>query len=81
MEGRRATYEVLVSKPEGKRPLLKPRQRWVDNIKDGFSRSGIVGMEWIGLAQDRQVADVCECVNEPSGSIQCRKFLNYLRTY
>jgi hypothetical protein len=38
-------------------------------------------MEWIGMAQDRKVTDTCECVNEPSGSRKCRKFLNYLRTY
>jgi hypothetical protein len=34
------------------------------------------GMDWIELAQDRQVAGTCECGNEPSGSIKCGEFLN-----
>jgi hypothetical protein len=33
-------------------------------------------MDWIGLAQDRQVAYVCECGNEPSGSVKCGEFLD-----
>jgi hypothetical protein len=37
-------------------------------------------MEWMELAQDRQVAGVCECGNEPSGSIKCGEFLDRLQT-
>jgi hypothetical protein len=46
-------YRVLVGKPEGKRPLGRPRHRWEDNIKMGLQemRCGVV--EWIDLAQDR----------------------------
>ena len=46
-------YSVLVGKPEGKRPLLRPRRRWVDNIRMDFQEVGCGYMDWIGLAQDR----------------------------
>jgi hypothetical protein len=45
-------YRVLVGKPEGKNPLRKPR-RWEGNIKAGLQDVGCGGMDWIGLAQDR----------------------------
>jgi hypothetical protein len=47
MGERRGAYRVLVGKPEGKRPLVRPRPRWKDIIKM------IWGMDWINLAQDR----------------------------
>jgi hypothetical protein len=43
----------LVGKPEGKRPLGKPRRRWVDNIRTDLQAVGCGYMEWIGLAQYR----------------------------
>jgi hypothetical protein len=43
----------LGGKPEGKRPLERPRRRWVDNIKMDFEEIGWNGMEWIDLAQDK----------------------------
>jgi hypothetical protein len=43
----------LVGKPEGKRPLGRPRFRWVDNIKMDLRQKGWDGMDWINLAQDR----------------------------
>jgi hypothetical protein len=46
-------YRVLVGKPEGKRPLGRPRRRWEDNIKMGLQVVEYVGMEWIELDQDR----------------------------
>jgi len=46
-------YSVLVGKPEGKRPLGRPRRRWVDNIRTDFQEVGCGYMDWIGLAQDR----------------------------
>jgi len=49
----RGVYRVLVRKPEGKRPLGRPRRRWVDNIRMGLQEVGCVYMDWIGLAQDR----------------------------
>ena len=51
-EERRA-YRVLVGKPEGKRPMGKPRRRWADNIRMELQELGCGYMEWIGLAQDR----------------------------
>jgi hypothetical protein len=48
-----ACYRVLVGKPEGKRPLGRPRIRWVENIKMDFQEVGCVNMDWIELAQDR----------------------------
>jgi len=44
---------VLVGKPEGKRPLTRPRRRWVDNIRMDLQEVGCRYMDWIGLAQDR----------------------------
>ena len=44
---------VLVGKPEGKRPLGRPRRRWEDNIKMDLQEMGYGGMDWIDLAQDR----------------------------
>jgi len=46
-------FRVLVGKPEGKRPLGRPRRRWEDNIKMDIQEVGCVGMDWISLAQDR----------------------------
>jgi len=64
-----------VGKPEGKKPLGRPRRRWQDNIKMDFQEVG--GIDWIELAQgDRQAAGTCECGNELSGSIKCGEFLD-----
>ena len=46
-------YRVLVGKLEGKRPLGRPRRRWVDNIRMDLQEVGCGGMDWIELAQDR----------------------------
>jgi hypothetical protein len=51
-EGRNV-YKVLVGRPEGKRPLGRPRRRWEDNIEMDFREIGIDGANWIQLAQDR----------------------------
>jgi hypothetical protein len=45
----RSVYRVLVGRPEGKRPLIRPRRKWEDNIRE----IGIDGANWIRLAQDR----------------------------
>ena len=49
---------------------------WVDNIRMDLQEVGCGYMDWIGLAQDRQVADACECGNEPSGSVKFGEFLD-----
>jgi len=53
MEERITVYRVLVGKPEGKRPLWRPRLRWEDNIKMDLQEMGCGGIDWIELAQDR----------------------------
>ena len=52
MGERRGIYKFLVGKPEGKRPLGRPRRRWEDNIKMDLQEVGCEGMDWIELAQD-----------------------------
>ena len=49
----RGVYRVLVGKPEGRRPLGRPRRRCVDNIRTDLQEVGCGYMDWIGLAQDR----------------------------
>ena len=49
----RGLYRVLLGKPEGKRPLGRPRRRWVDNIRINLQEVGCGYMDWIGLVQDR----------------------------
>ena len=49
----RGVYRVLTGKPEGKRPLGRPRRRWVYNIRMDLQEVGCVYMDWIGLAEDR----------------------------
>ena len=49
----RGVYRVLVGKPEGTRPLGRPRSRWVDNIRMDLQEVGCGYVDWIGLAQDR----------------------------
>jgi hypothetical protein len=49
----RCVYRVVVGRPEGKRPLGRPRRRWEDNVKIDLREMGIDGTNWIWLAQDR----------------------------
>jgi hypothetical protein len=53
MGERRNVYRVLFGRPEGKRPLGRPRRRWEDNIKMDIREIGIDGANWIQLAQNR----------------------------
>jgi hypothetical protein len=50
---RNSYRRILVGKPEGKRPLVRPRRRWMDNIKMDLGEIGWDGRDWIKLAQDR----------------------------
>jgi hypothetical protein len=67
MGERRGAYRALVGKPEGRRPLGRPRRRWEDNIKMDLKK-------WDGGSLDRsgsgKVAGSCKCGNEPSGSVK-----------
>jgi hypothetical protein len=49
----RGVYNILVGRPEGRRPLVRPRHRWEDNIKMDLREIGFGDVDWIHLAQDR----------------------------
>jgi hypothetical protein len=49
----RKVYKVLVGKPEGKRPLVRPRRRWEDGIRMDLREIDLGGVDWIRLFQDR----------------------------
>jgi hypothetical protein len=76
---RRGIYRILVGNPVGKRSFGRYRRRWEDNIKMDLEEVGYGVMDWIELAQG-QVADTCECGNEPSGYTKCGEFLEWLET-
>jgi len=62
MDEERGVYRVLLGKPEGKRPLGRPRRRWVDYIRMYLQEVGCGYMDWIGLAQDRDRWRTLVCV-------------------
>jgi len=74
---RRGSYRVLVRKPEGRRPLGRPRCRLEDNIKNRSLGSGMgrYGLYYSGSGQG-QVGGARECGNESCGSIKCVDFLD-----
>ena len=77
MEEGRAVHKVLVGKPEGKRPLGRPRRRWEDNIKMDLEEVERGCGDWMELAQDRdRCAGAFEYGDELSGSIKCGEFLD-----
>jgi hypothetical protein len=53
MGKKRNVYRLWIGMPERKRPLGRPRWRWVDNIKVDLAETGLDGVDWIGMAQDR----------------------------
>jgi hypothetical protein len=53
MAEERGVHRVMMEKPEGKRPLGRPRHRWEDNIKMGIQEVGGGCVDWMELAQDR----------------------------
>jgi hypothetical protein len=69
MEEKRNAYRILVGKPEGKRPLGRPRHRWVDNIKMDLREIVLI---WLRIGT---VKGSCEHGNEPLGSIKCWEVL------
>jgi hypothetical protein len=75
----RNAYNILVGKPEGKRPLGRPRHRWESNIKMDLIETEFGGVDWINLAQNRDWWwGSCEHGNEPWDSINEREFLDWL---
>ena len=69
-EERRGAYRVLGGL------FGRSTRRWGDNIKMGVQEMRWEGMDWIDLAQDRELGGGCEWGNEPSGFIKCREFLD-----
>jgi hypothetical protein len=68
MEEERKVYNVLVGKPEGKRPLGRPNRRWENRIRMDLGENGWGrGMDSVGSVMG-PVAGCCECGDEPSGS-------------
>jgi hypothetical protein len=53
MGEKRNAYRLLVGKPEGRRPLGRPRRRWLDNIRMELGEVGWGDVDWVGVAQDR----------------------------
>jgi hypothetical protein len=53
MGEKRNTYRLLVEKPEGRRPLRRPRRRWLDNTRMDLVEVGWGDVDWIDLAEDR----------------------------
>jgi hypothetical protein len=71
-----------VGKPGGKKPLGRPRRRWVNNMNIDLRDIGWDGMDWIDVAQDRdQSMALVNTSNELSGSKNCWKFLEKLRNW
>jgi hypothetical protein len=71
----RGVYRVLVGKPEGNRPLGRPRRRWEDNIRMIIKKWHVgvwTGLGWLRIGTGGG--------NEPSGSIKCGEFLDLLQT-
>ena len=73
-EERRGVYRDLVGRPEGRRPLGRPKRRWEDNIKMDLQKVGW-GMDWIEVAQDSDRWHALVCAIEPSDSTCARNFL------
>jgi hypothetical protein len=67
----RGAHNILVGRPEGRRPLGKPRRRWEDKIKMDLWEIGFGDVDCIHWAQDRDRWRAREHGNEPSGSIKC----------
>jgi hypothetical protein len=77
---KRNVYRNLLGRPEGKKPLGRPRRRWEDNIKIDVGDIGWDGMDWVDMAEDRdQWRTTANTVHgEPSGFIKFREILDCL---
>ena len=79
---RRGAYRFWVGIPEGKRPLGRPRRRWVDNIKIDVKEIGLQDVDQIDLAQDRDnLYNLVYTVMNLFGSTQFRVYLDQFRKY
>jgi hypothetical protein len=77
MGERRVVYMVLVGKPEGRRPLGRPRRRWEDNIRMDLREVGCGGVDWMELAQDKdRWCALVSAIMNLRDSITCWEFLD-----
>jgi hypothetical protein len=82
MGEKRNSDRVLMGKPEGNRPLGRPRHRWAGNIKMDLRDLVWDGAGWIDVAQDRDKwRALVNMVFEPSGSIKCWEGLKWLHNW
>jgi hypothetical protein len=79
MREKRNAYRILVGKPEGKRPLGRPRHMWVDNYKVDLREIEWSGMYWIDVAQDRDQWRAL--VNKVMNFRFSQNCVNFLRSY
>jgi hypothetical protein len=77
MGEKRNAYRILMGKPEGRRPLGRPRRRWVDNIKMDLREMGWNVVDWVDLAQNRDQWRALE----PSGFVKCWEVLEWLHNW
>ena len=74
-------YRILLGKTEGRRPLGKPRRRWVDNIRMDLQEVVCGYMDWVGLAQDRdRWRTLVSAVMNLRVPLKCGEFLDWLQT-
>jgi hypothetical protein len=73
---RRSAYRILVEKPEGMRPVRRPRRKWKYSIKMDVQDVGWRGTNWTDLGQKKPMVGYCKCNNENSGSIKFGGFLD-----
>jgi hypothetical protein len=82
MREKRSAYRIFVGKPEGKRPLGRPKCRWKDNTKMDLRETEWSGVDWFDLTQDRDQLEVsCEHGNEILGFIKYWEILEWLRNW
>jgi hypothetical protein len=79
MGEKRNLFRTWVGNPEEKKPLGRPRRRWVDNIKIYLREVGWDGVDWLDMAQYRDQWRTL--VNTPSGSIRCWENLAWLQNW
>jgi hypothetical protein len=66
----RKVYKVFVGKPEGRRPLGRPRRRWEDGVRMDLREIGLGGVDWIRLVQDRDRWRAVECGDKTFGFLR-----------